>query len=84
MTMRYVRPAAEQKKTAMEKFEKFSAEGIISTAALQQRHRVTTKVTITRERELMTTTGKSSKELVDVTGIEPVTPCLQRRGSKSI
>ena len=25
----------------------------------------------------MTTTRKSLKELVDVTGIEPVTPCLQ-------
>jgi hypothetical protein len=36
MTMRYVHPAAEQKRTAMEKFEKFSAEGIISAAALQQ------------------------------------------------
>src|SRR5271170_3444499 len=36
MTMRYVHPAAEQKKTAMEKFEKFSAEGIISAAATQQ------------------------------------------------
>jgi integrase len=45
MTMRYVHPAAEQKKTAMEKFEKFSAEGIISAAATQQRHVVPTKVT---------------------------------------
>jgi uncharacterized protein YoaH (UPF0181 family) len=45
MTMRYVHPAAEQKKTAMEKFEKFSAEGIISAAALQQSHGVPTKVT---------------------------------------
>jgi len=45
MTMRYVHPAAEQKKTAMEKFEKFSADGIISAAALQQSQRVTTKVT---------------------------------------
>jgi integrase len=45
MTVRYVHPAAEQKKTAMEKFEKFSTEGIISAAALQQRQRVTTKVT---------------------------------------
>jgi integrase len=43
MTMRYVHPAAEQKKTAMEKFEKFSAEGIISATALQQSQRVTTK-----------------------------------------
>ena len=32
----------------------------------------------------MTTTRKSLKELVDVTGIEPVTPCLQRREMKSI
>jgi uncharacterized protein YoaH (UPF0181 family) len=83
MTMRYVHPAAEQKKTAVEKFEKFSAEGIISAAALQQRQRVTTRVTITRESELMTTTAKSLKELVDVTGIEPVTPCLQSRCSPS-
>jgi integrase len=45
MTMRYVHPAAEQKKMAMEKFEKFSAEGIISAAALQQSHGVPTKVT---------------------------------------
>jgi hypothetical protein len=66
MTMRYVHPAAEQKRTAAEKFEKFSAEGMISAAALQQRRRVTTKVTITRERELMTTTAKSLKELVAV------------------
>jgi integrase len=45
MTMRYVHPAAEQKKTAMEKFEKFSAEGIISAATAQQSHGVPTKVT---------------------------------------
>ncbi|MGB8803247.1 MAG: tyrosine-type recombinase/integrase [Candidatus Acidiferrales bacterium] len=45
MTMRYVHPAAEQKKTAMEKFEKFSAEGIISAATTQQGHGVPTKVT---------------------------------------
>jgi hypothetical protein len=31
----------------------------------------------------MTTTRKSLKELVDVTGIEPVTPCLQSRCSPS-
>jgi hypothetical protein len=55
MTMRYVHPAGEQ--TTVEKFEKFSAEGIISAAALQQRRRVTTKVTITWESELMTTAG---------------------------
>jgi uncharacterized protein YoaH (UPF0181 family) len=57
MTMRYVHPAGEQKQTTVEKFEKFSAEGIISAAALQQRRRVTTKVTITWESELMTTAG---------------------------
>ena len=45
MTMRYVHPAAEQKKTAIEKFEKFSAEGNISAAALQQSQGVTTKAT---------------------------------------
>jgi integrase len=45
MTMRYVHPAAEQKKTAMEKYEKFSAEGIISAATLPQSHGVPTKVT---------------------------------------
>ena len=44
MTMRYVHPAAEQKKTAMEKFEKFRAEGFISAVALQESERVTTKV----------------------------------------
>jgi hypothetical protein len=31
----------------------------------------------------MTTARKSLKELVDVTGIEPVTPCLQSRCSPS-
>ncbi len=45
MTMRYVHPAAEQKKTAMGKFEKFSAEGTISAATTQQSHGVPTKVT---------------------------------------
>jgi integrase len=45
MTMRYVHPAAEQKKTAMEKFAKFSAEGIISAATAQQGLGVPTKVT---------------------------------------
>ncbi len=45
MTMRYVHPAAEQKRIAIEKFEKFRAEGIISAAATQQSHRVPTKVT---------------------------------------
>jgi integrase len=45
MTMRYVHPAAEQKRVAMEKFEKFRTEGTIAAATVQQSHRVTTKVT---------------------------------------
>lgn len=45
MTMRYVHPAAEQKRTAMEKFEKFRAEGTFAAATLQLNQRVTTKVT---------------------------------------
>ena len=45
MTMRYVHPAAEQKRVAMEKFEKFRAEGVINAAAIQQSHGVPTKVT---------------------------------------
>jgi hypothetical protein len=32
----------------------------------------------------MATTPKSLRELVDVTGIEPVTPCLQSIGLDSI
>ena len=42
MTMRYVHPAAEQKRLAMEKFEKFRAEGVIDAAAAQQGHGVPT------------------------------------------
>ena len=45
MTMRYVHPAAEEKRSAMQKFEKFRAEGVISAAAAIQNHEVTTKVT---------------------------------------
>jgi hypothetical protein len=45
MTTRYVHLEAEQKKAAIEKFEKFSAEGIISAATTQQAHGVPTKVT---------------------------------------
>jgi hypothetical protein len=45
MTMRYVHPAAEQKRIAMEKFEKFRAEGIINAAAPRQSQGVPTKVT---------------------------------------
>ena len=44
MTMRYVHPAAEQKRIAMEKFEKFRAEGAIAAATVQHSHGVTTKV----------------------------------------
>jgi len=42
MTMRYVHPAAEQKRMTIEKFEKFRAEGIISAVAAQGDHGVTT------------------------------------------
>ncbi|MGA7919929.1 MAG: site-specific integrase, partial [Candidatus Acidiferrales bacterium] len=45
MTMRYVHPAAEEKRQAMQKFEKFRAEGIIGAAAAIQSHGVPTKVT---------------------------------------
>jgi hypothetical protein len=34
MTMRYVHPAAEEKRQAMQKFEKFPAEGIINAAGV--------------------------------------------------
>jgi hypothetical protein len=44
MTMRYVHPAAEQERLAMEKFERFRAEGVISAAADQQSRGVPTKV----------------------------------------
>jgi integrase len=43
MTMRYVHPAAEQKRIAIQKFEKFRAEGVIS--AVQKSQAVSTKVT---------------------------------------
>jgi uncharacterized protein YoaH (UPF0181 family) len=45
MTMRYVHPAAERKRAAMEKFEKFGADGISSAAAIQQSHRVAIEIT---------------------------------------
>jgi integrase len=45
MTMRYVHPAAEQKRLVMEKFEKFRAEGIISASVSQRGQAVTTKST---------------------------------------
>jgi integrase len=45
MTMRYVHPAAEEKRRAIHKFEKFRAEAAINAAAAQTNHGVTTKVT---------------------------------------
>jgi integrase len=42
MTMRYVHPAAEQKRAVMEKFEKFQAEEVFAAA---RTHEVPTKVT---------------------------------------
>jgi hypothetical protein len=45
MTMRYVHPAAEQKRLAMEKFEKFRTDGIIN-AAVQNSHGVPTTLSL--------------------------------------
>ena len=46
MTMRYVHPAAEQKRMAIEKLEMFRAQGVLAAAALvEQSHKVPTKVT---------------------------------------
>jgi integrase len=45
MTMRYVHPAAEQKRGAIEKFEKFRSEGIINAAVAKQSQAVPTEVT---------------------------------------
>jgi integrase len=44
MTMRYVHPAAEQKRMAIEKFQKYRRDGVLAAAA-EQSMRVTTKVT---------------------------------------
>jgi integrase len=44
MTMRYVYRAAEQKRRAIEKIEKFRAEGVINAAAVKQSHGVPTEV----------------------------------------
>jgi hypothetical protein len=43
--MRYVHPAAEEKQLAMEKFEKFRAEGVINAAGALRSHGAPTKVT---------------------------------------
>lgn len=47
MTMRYVHPAAAQKRVAIQEFDKFSTNGIIAAAAAaaQENQRVPTKVT---------------------------------------
>jgi integrase len=42
MTMRYVHPAAEEKRRAIHKFEKFRADAAINAAAAQRSHEVTT------------------------------------------
>jgi hypothetical protein len=44
-SMRVIHPAAEEKQLAMEKFEKFRAEGIINAAGALRSHGVPTKVT---------------------------------------
>jgi len=45
MTMRYVHPAAEQKRLAIEEFEKFRAAGVGNAAVARLGHAVPTKVT---------------------------------------
>ncbi|HEV1993834.1 MAG TPA: site-specific integrase [Candidatus Acidoferrum sp.] len=45
MTMRYVHPAAEQKRLAIKKFERSSGEGVIKAAAARQSHAAPTEVT---------------------------------------
>jgi integrase len=45
MTMRYVHPAAEEKRLGMNKFEQFRAEGIMNAAMASGSRGVTTKVT---------------------------------------
>jgi len=45
MTMRYVHPAAEQKRVAIERFEKFRTDATIAAAMAQKSQGVTTKVT---------------------------------------
>jgi hypothetical protein len=46
MTMRYVHPAAEQKRMAIDKLEVFRAQGVLASAALvEQSQKVPTKVT---------------------------------------
>jgi integrase len=45
MTMRYVHPGAEQKRSTMERFEKFRVEQTIAATTTQQSAGVTTKVT---------------------------------------
>ncbi len=45
MTMRYVHPAAAQKRMAIQEFDKFSTKGIIAAATTRQSQRVPTKVT---------------------------------------
>jgi integrase len=45
MTMRYVHPAAAQKRVAIREFDKFSTNEIIAAAAARQNQRVPTEVT---------------------------------------
>jgi integrase len=45
MTTRYVHPAAEQKRIAMERYEKFRAEGVINAAISQKAGPLPTEVT---------------------------------------
>ena len=63
MTMRYVHPAAEEKRRAMHKFEKFRAEAIINAATAQQSHGGHYKSHYIGAGELMSATRKSLKRV---------------------
>jgi Phage integrase family len=79
MTVRYVHPAAEEKRKGMEKFERFRTQGVISAAAAQQSHGVPTIVSGLGE--LMRASCKSSKNMARPEGFEPPTLWFEARCS---
>jgi hypothetical protein len=78
ITTRHVRPAAEQKQAAIERSEKFRERGVIAAPVVEQNQKVTTAGPMN-----YLGTRNALKEMVDVAGIEPATPCLQSRCSPS-
>jgi hypothetical protein len=81
MSMRDVHPAEEHKKEAVGKLENYNAAELLKTrrkksAGLYNSH-------YTAKSELMSTAHNPLKIMVDVTGIEPATPCLQIQKAKS-